>query len=191
MCNCKDMELNMVTSNIHKFVETREFAKEIGIKLIQKNIDIHEVRGTLEDIVMAKAKKAYEGVQTPIVCDDSGFFIDSLNDFPGEFSRFVFEKIGNEGILKLIEDKEDKGAEFRCMACYFDGSNFMLSLGIVRGKITDAIRGKFGFGYDPIFIPDGFTKTFSEDFEIKMKNSHRKKAFTGLFKKILEKKETK
>ncbi len=180
------MELFMVTSNIHKFVETREFAKEYGIKLIQKNIDIQEIRGTLEDIIMAKAKKAYEEIKTPVICDDSGFFIDSLNDFPGEFSRFVIEKIGNEGIIKLMENKESKGAEFRCMACYFDGSNFKLSLGIVRGKVIDEIRGRFGFGYDPIFIPEGFTKTFAEDFEIKMKTSHRKKAFTGLFKKISE-----
>ena len=178
------MKVTMATSNIYKFVEAREIAKSVDIELVQKNIDISEIRGTLEDIVIDKARKSFEKVKVPVVCDDSGFFVDALKDFPGEFSRFALDRIGNKGILKLMEGKEDRGAEFRCMACYFDGKRFLLSLGVVHGRVIETIRGNAGFGYDPIFIPDGFTKTFAEDFEIKMNISHRKKAFIGLFKKI-------
>ena len=70
------------------------------------------------------------------------------------------------------------------MGCYFDGLKFYLSLGVVRGEITEEIQGNVGFGFDPIFIPTGYSKTFAEDFSIKMKTSHRKKALAGLFKKI-------
>ena len=115
------MNLVMVTGNRHKFLETLEIARSMGIRLIQKPFEIREVRGTLEEIARDKAEKAFAAVGRPVICDDSGFFVDALNGFPGEFSAFVFGKIGVSGILKLMKGVADRGAEFRCAACYYDG----------------------------------------------------------------------
>ncbi|MBR9689630.1 MAG: RdgB/HAM1 family non-canonical purine NTP pyrophosphatase [Candidatus Altiarchaeota archaeon] len=178
------MKVIMVTGNSNKFEETEKIAKLNGVELERRDIDLPEIRGTLEEIVKDKARQAFEIIGFPIVCDDSGLFVNELDDFPGAFSKFVFEKIGNEGILKLLKNLQNRGAEFRCTACYFDGASFVISSGVVKGTVTESLRGSSGFGYDPIFLPEGNDKTFAEDLNYKMRVSHRKKAFTKLFSQL-------
>jgi len=177
--------MKMVTTNKGKFKETREIAKKYGVELTQLALDLPEIRATLEEIVVDKARQAYEAVGEPVVCDDSGLFIDGLNDFPGEFSKFVLGKLGNSGILRLMPPTR-RGAEFRCAACYFDGKNYVVKIGIAKGKIIHEERGSSGFGFDPIFLPEGNDKTFAEDFDFKMKVSHRISAFNQLFSFLSE-----
>jgi XTP/dITP diphosphohydrolase len=177
----------MVTSSRNKFLETKEIASRLGIELEQKPMDILESRGTLEDIAKDKARKAYEATGQPVVCDDSGFFVDALKGFPAEFSAFALKRIGVPGIMKLMEGVADRGAEFRCAACYHDGKEFLVRLGVVRGTVPPEVRGSRGFGFDPIFIPAGRTKTFAEDYEYKGKVSHRRKAFQALFEELSKK----
>jgi XTP/dITP diphosphohydrolase len=180
------MEAVMVTSNLNKFRESEEIARSFGIKLVQKHLDVPETRGTLKEIAVDKARRAFEVVKQPVICDDSGFFVQSLKGFPGEFSHFVFDTIGKEGVLSLMKNHPDKTAEFQCYACFFDGKRMVVSKGVVSGKITDPPRGNAGFGYDPIFVPEGQSKTFAEDFKMKMKLSHRLRAMRGLFSKMIE-----
>jgi XTP/dITP diphosphohydrolase len=185
------MELTLVTSNKNKFGETREIAQDYGIDLKYEAVDIPEIRGTLEEIVQDKARRSFEAVGRPVLVDDSGFFLNAWRGFPGPFSAFALERLGCEGILSLMEDVKDRSAEFRCAAAYYDGKDLRVRLGIVHGRVTEEQRGSGGFGYDPIFIPDGHHRTFAEDFRFKMRVSHRRRAFRELFAALKEKAEQK
>lgn len=180
------MEVAIVTSNPHKVRETRKIAEPFGIELKHVDLDVPEVRGTLQDVVQDKARRSFAEAGEPVICDDSGFFIDALDSFPGPFSAFVFKRLGCEGILKLMRGEKERGAEFRCAAAYHDGKRMLVRLGIVRGTVTREPAGSGGFGYDPIFQPDGHRKTFAEDVKHKMRISHRREAFTELFAELAQ-----
>jgi XTP/dITP diphosphohydrolase len=124
-----------------------------------------------------------KGIRDFIV-DDTGLFIDALKGFPGVWSAYAQKTIGNKGILKLMEGVEDRGAEFRCcIGCDLNGERTVVT-GVCRGYITDSERGTDGFGFDPIFSPDG-KLTFAE-MPIDEKNgiSHRGNAVRLLIEKL-------
>ncbi|MBR9681325.1 MAG: RdgB/HAM1 family non-canonical purine NTP pyrophosphatase [Candidatus Altiarchaeota archaeon] len=178
------MEAIFVTSNKGKFAELQEQAKSFNISLSQVELDIPEIRGNLKEIAIDKCKQAYEATNKPVMVDDSGFFVRKLQWFPGAFSVFVLKTLGNKGILKLMEGEKDRYAKFQTCAVYFDGVQMKTFEAECPGTIIEGRqgRGENGFGYDPIFIPEGHSKTFAEDVKYKLQISHRKKAFDQLFK---------
>jgi XTP/dITP diphosphohydrolase len=143
--------------------------------------DIKETGKTFQANALIKAKEVYEKVNMPVLADDSGLEVDFLNGAPGVYSaRYAGENATDiqncEKLLKQLNGvpSDKRGAKFRCVLVLIDGNKQYLFEGICEGKITDAPRGDKGFGYDPLFIPTGYTKTFGElDFEVKNKISHR------------------
>ena len=141
-------------------------------------------------------KASYFSKKTNLIClsDDSGLEIDLLNSEPGIYSsrwsgkknnfdlaiKKIFEKMGN-----IKKDwKNDNTARFICCMTLFwpDGKNYS-SKGVIKGKISTTKKGKNGFGYDPIFIPDGYNQTFGEmEFKLKISIDHRFKAFLKIRK---------
>ena len=118
----------------------------------------------------------------PICVEDAGVSIDRLGGFPGPYSSYVLERLGNPGILKLMEGEQNRGAHYVSAIAYRDESGVHIFRGIVDGEIAHSIRGTNGFGYDPIFIPiegDGHTFGEMEAME-KNKISHRARAFRSL-----------
>jgi XTP/dITP diphosphohydrolase len=168
--------VTFVSTNENKFLEARAilapfdiavgFAKE---KLVELQSD------SLEEIAREKAKSAFGRVGRPVIVEDDGLFIYSLKGFPGQYSSFVLETIGNEGILRLMKGSSERSAYFHSLIAYFDGSALSVSEGIARGRISEVIAGD-GWGYDPIFVPDGSPFTFAQLKAEKNKFSHRKKA---------------
>lgn len=150
--------MNIVTSNHGKFVEYREIfpcAKmlDIGYREIQAD--------TLEEVVKDVLDELSE--HAPLIIDDSGLFIDALEGFPGVYSAYVMDTIGCGGILKLMDGMEERSAIFECVIGYIGTAGKTgLIKGTVHGSITTSQRGDQGFGYDPIFVPDGYSKTFAE-----------------------------
>jgi XTP/dITP diphosphohydrolase len=139
----------------------------------------------LEDIVRPGVQQAWALLRKPCFIEDAGLFVNALNGFPGPYSKFVFLTIGNEGLLKLMEGKSNRRAEFKSAVGYCNsGERPKVFTGISIGKISVTPRGSFGFGYDPIFIADkGDGRTFAE-MPIKDKNkfSHRADALEKFFK---------
>ncbi|UXM84420.1 XTP/dITP diphosphatase [Methanococcus aeolicus] len=189
------MKIYFATGNQHKIKEANIILQDLK----NKNISIEpmtmpypEIQGTLEEVSIFGAKYIYDAVKKPIIVEDSGFFVDSLNGFPSTYSKFVQETIGNKGILKLLEDKNNeknennRSAYFKTVIGYCDENGIKLFRGIVKGKVSNEIKSKgYGFAYDSIFIPDGENRTFAEmKTEEKSNISHRKKAFEE-FKKFL------
>ena len=159
------------SSNVHKYEEAEKILSEFGIKLDFYQTNLVEIQDdSLSKIALQKALDAYDKCKKPVIVEDDGLFIDSLSGFPGPFSSYVFKTIGNNGILKLVED--NRGAKFRAVIAYCDSNKkpklFEYS---ISGKISKNLQGK-GWGYDPIFIPEKQNKTYAELAE-KNKISHR------------------
>ncbi len=164
-------ELFFVSSNIHKFHEAQKILKKYDITLKFFKADLPEIQSSsLIEIAKHKALTAFELCRKPLIVEDDGLFINSLNGFPGPFSSYVFNTIGNSGILNLVT--ENRAAYFMSVISFCDVQQepklFESKLnGTISEKISDS-----GWGYDPIFIPNGESKTFSK-LEHKNDISHR------------------
>lgn len=148
--------------------------------------EIAETAATIEGNALLKAKTIAEKFGTNCFADDSGLLVDALNGAPGVYSaRYAGEqKNDKDNIDKLLfelKDMDNRKAHFKTvMALVLDGKEYVFE-GRVTGTITQDLRGSNGFGYDPVFMPDGYPKTFAEmSFEEKNSISHRKIALKKL-----------
>ena len=171
------------SSNEHKYEEAKEILAEFGIKLGFLQANLVEIQDDeIRKIARQKALDAYSICKKPVIVEDDGLFIDSLSGFPGPYSSYIFNTIGNNGILKLIGDNRD--AQFVAIIAFCDSSNEpTLFESSVTGTISKNIQDG-GWGYDPIFIPEKQNKTYAELAD-KNKLSHRYeslKKFASWFK---------
>ncbi|MGQ0795073.1 MAG: XTP/dITP diphosphatase [Nitrosopumilaceae archaeon] len=159
------------SSNKNKFEEAREILAKFGISLKFFKCSLQEIQAeSLEEVAFHKAMNAFSLCSKPVIIEDDGLFINSLKGFPGPYSSFVFKTIGNKGILKLLKSK--RSAAFHSVIAYCDKKDdIQLFEAVVKGKISKKPRGK-KWGYDPIFVPEGQTKTFAQITE-KNLVSHR------------------
>ncbi len=166
-----------VTSNEGKFAEAQGIFKD----LVQKNIGYTEIQAdTLEEVASYGMKEVAERLKGPVILEDAGLFIEALKGFPGVYSAYVQKTIGNNGILRLMQSREDRKAYFRSVVAYTEpGMEPRLFIGEVHGRIGFESRGDMGFGYDPIFYVR--EKSLGE-MEIEEKNriSHRAAAMKAL-----------
>ena len=170
-----------VTGNANKVTEMQkilDFSNK-GIKLEQVVDDIDEIQSDdVEKIVLNKARQSYVKYRMPLFCEDTGVFIEALNGFPAANAKFVFEKIGLKGILKLMDGKENRNAYVQTAICYMDEEEKShVFSGKMNCTIADTMRGVLGFGYGPILIPQSCDKTLGEDNSKKHIISARAKAF--------------
>jgi XTP/dITP diphosphohydrolase len=150
----------MVTSNANK---AREVAAFFGgeVEVSHVALDIPELRcDDVQEIAREKARYAYEHIHQPLIVDDTAFFIDALNGFPGPYAAYVLSTIGNTGILRLMEGSQNRNARFTTAIAFADESGIEVFSGTIEGRIIHETRGTGGFGYDPIFEVEG--KTLAE-----------------------------
>ena len=141
---------------------------------------------TIDETIIPGLNWLMERHNRPMMIDDSGLFIDSLKGFPGVYSAYVFKTVGCDGILRLMEGFKERSARFECCIGFMvPGGKPSISRGTSRGSISKAKAGTGGFGYDPIFIPEGHTKTFAQfDIPAKNKISHRGRAIEAFLKEL-------
>lgn len=184
------MKLIFATNNQHKVEEIRavlpshfeiQTLKEAGI-----DIDIPEPHNTLEENAREKATTIYHMTNTACFSEDTGLEVEALNGEPGVRSaRYAGEdksfQNNMEKLLFHLKGKENRKAQFRTVVCLIMEGNIELFEGICKGRIIAEQKGDEGFGYDPIFVPDGAEKTFGEmSMEEKARYSHRRKAVDKL-----------
>lgn len=184
------MKLVFSTGNLNKANEIKSMLPEdtelLTLKDLDLEDDIPETAPTLEGNAKLKAKYVVEHYNLDCFADDTGLEVYCLNNEPGVLSaRYAGEQKSSEDNIKLLLsrliEKNDRRARFRTViALHLDG-NLHTFEGIVEGKIIHEKRGEKGFGYDPIFIPDGYDNTFAE-MSLNEKNmiSHRAKAFAKM-----------
>jgi XTP/dITP diphosphohydrolase len=177
-------KLVFVTQNQHKLKELTPLFERYKVDFETTSIEKYEIRSdNIEEIAREAAKVAYETLQNPVVVDDTGFFVDALNGFPGSFAGIVLNFIGFEGILQLMTDKAHRASVFKTAVGYSDGQHLESFVGSMSGSVARESAGVGGFGYDPIFIPDGYSKTYAElTFDEKVSISHRTSAFEKFLK---------
>ncbi len=171
-----------VTGNKGKYLEVKEIFSLKNIEVIQNSDGYPELQhDDLEPIAAYGAKWAAEQFKMPVMVDDSGLFIDTLNGFPGPYSAFVETHLGNPGILKLMENEKNRKAAFKSVIGYCEpGIESTVFTGIVEGQIAHEERGNEGFGFDPIFEYKG--RTFAEmGNEEKNLVSHRRRALDKFY----------
>ena len=185
-------KLVFATNNLHKLNEVSTILENkielLSLNDINCHIDIPETSNTLEGNALLKAQYIYSNYKLNCFADDTGLEVEALNGEPGVYSARYAGDIHNSeaNMLKLLhnmENKENRQAQFRTViSLILDETEYQFE-GIIKGKIITEKRGSSGFGYDPIFIPEGYDKTFAElGDEIKNKISHRAQAVNKLCK---------
>lgn len=191
------------TTNKGKISEIKAIMKEFGIEVISrdeagvpKDLDIPETGDTFEENSMIKAKAIMELTGKTSIADDSGLCVDFLDGAPGVYSsRFAGEEgnddANNAKLLSMMKDVSDefRTARFISVVTMVDTEgNIIVGKGKVEGRLTRELKGSNGFGYDPMFMPEGFGETFGElPMPIKNKLSHRANALGELRQILLEK----
>ena len=166
----KSFDLYFASSNRNKYSEAREILSEFSLSLGFFEFAPVEIQSdSILEVATKKSLDAYSLCKKPVIVEDDGLFIPALGGFPGPYSSYVFRTVGNAGILNLVKSK--RSAEFHSVIAYCGGREPVLFQGIVKGAISKTQRGK-GWGYDPIFIPKGKTKTYAE-LDDKNALSHR------------------
>jgi XTP/dITP diphosphohydrolase len=179
-CNLNGKVVFFATGNINKFNEARSILSSYGFAVAMLRVKGDEIQSdSLKEIAKTSAVNAFKRRRLPIFVEDAGLFIDALSGFPGPYAAYVYKTIHNSGILRLMENVANRHARFHSVIAYcdetlcepecFDGES--------NGEITTTERkpqGKSAFGFDPIFQPNGSSKSFAE-MTIEEKNgfSHR------------------
>ena len=180
------MELIFATNNQHKVEEIQSaIGRKISIRTLSDvgiEVEIPEPHDTLEDNALEKSKTIHRITHTNCFSEDTGLEVDSLRGEPGvKSARYAGEEKNFEKniqkLLKNLEGKPDRNARFRTVISLIWNDQRFFFEGICEGKIIDSQKGSNGFGYDPVFVPNGSKKTFAEmSLEEKNMFSHRKKA---------------
>ena len=172
------------TNNAHKLEEVTAILGNrielLSLKDIHCHTDIPETADTLEGNALLKAQYIYENYQMDCFADDTGLEVEALNGAPGVYSARYAGGEGHDAqanMLKLLhelEGKENRKAQFRtAISLILDGKEYLFE-GVIKGEIIKEKRGDSGFGYDPVFMPEGYDRTFAElGNDIKNQISHR------------------
>lgn len=184
-------KLVFATNNAHKLKEIRAILGNsieiLSLADIHCHADIPETADTLEGNARQKSRYVYEHYGLDCFADDTGLEVESLGGAPGVYSARYADGQGHDSqanmnkLLKEMEEKNNRKAQFRTIISLIEKGEERQFEGIVKGQITKEKRGESGFGYDPIFQPDGYDTTFAElGNDIKNRISHRARAVAAL-----------
>lgn len=196
------MKIVAATNNKHKLVELKTILSQLGIEVLSAADvggipDVVEDKDTFEGNACKKAMESAAHLGMPVLSDDSGLCVEALDGRPGVFSaRYGGPGLDDQGrckkLMTELKDCDNRRAYFACVIALADHNGLLIgsSMGKCLGHISDEMKGEEGFGYDPLFIPTDYKKSFAElGEEIKNSLSHRKNALEkaisdGLFNKL-------
>ena len=180
----------IASNNAGKLREFRAILEPFGLEVVSQREagfcqDVEETGTTFAENAAIKANAVYAAMHCPVIADDSGLMVDALDGAPGVYShRFAGEGATDaDRNAKLLHEldsipAEKRTARFVCSLCYLDanGTEKVFS-GVCEGVIGTAPRGENGFGYDPLFVPEGYDRSFAQlPMEVKNSMSHRARA---------------
>lgn len=154
------MDVYLITGNKNKLKEAGQI---LGIKLKNIELDLDEIQALDSDKISEnKVRQAWDKIKKPLFVWDQSLYIHCLNGFPGPLVKWFWETVTLEKICKIAKLFDDNKIYTKTAITFYDGNEIRHFYGIVKGRIPSMPRGKNGFAWDPIFIPDGFDKTFAE-----------------------------
>lgn len=141
----------------------REAGEILGRSLEQISVELFEPQGVkVEDVVREKAEDAFHKTGKFVLVEDTGLEFVAWNGLPGALIKWFLDTTGNEGILKMLSGETNRNAIAKTAVGFFDGAQARVFVGEISGTIPATVRGTGGFGWDPIFVPDGYEKSFAE-----------------------------
>jgi non-canonical purine NTP pyrophosphatase (RdgB/HAM1 family) len=173
----------LVTGNPGKIAEART---AFGANLETVEIDLPEIQSLdYEEVLRAKANEAWRRMRRPLVVEEAGLDLAALNGFPGPLVKWMLEAVGAEGIARTAAALGDLRASARCFLLHKDGDREIVAEGRTEGTLVVPGRGSHGFGWDPVFLPEGSSLTFAElTGAEKDAASHRGKAWREMLRKL-------
>ena len=169
------MQIYLVTGNAKKLREWQGILPD-DISMESTAIDLVEIQSdNPEDIVIDKAKRAYEHIGKPVVVEDVAAGLDKFGGLPGPYIKYFVKELGGDALHKIASSDAGPGT-VTCTVAYYDGNSVITAKGVVHGTIVPP-RGDDAFSFDVVFVPDGEIQTFAEmTAEKKNSLSHRRKA---------------
>lgn len=189
------MQIILASNNKDKLREIREILGPLGFTVVSQSeagchFEAEETGKTFEENARIKARAAVAATGRPCVADDSGLEVNAMDNGPGVYSsRFCGDRGYPETcreIMSIVDAASDRGARFKCaVVCAFPGGDELTAEGVIEGTIGHVYEGEHGFGYDPIFVPEGHTHSMAclTDGE-KNAISHRGRAFRAFAEKL-------
>ncbi|XP_049866106.1 inosine triphosphate pyrophosphatase [Pectinophora gossypiella] len=180
-------DITFVTGNARKLEELRAIVgNTFPFQIISHKLDLPELQGDLEEVSVKKCQEAARRLKSRVLVEDTALCFNAMQGLPGPYIKWFLEKLQPEGVHRMLSGWEDKSAEAVCTFAYCDGTcdddNVMLFQGRTKGTIVSP-RGCTDFGWDCIFQPEGYDKTYGElPKEEKNKISHRYRALEKLKK---------
>ncbi len=173
----------LVTGNPAKRVEAERI---LGRELEALAVDLPEIQSLdLGEVLAAKADEAAPHVGGPFVVEETGLELAALNGFPGPLVKWMLEAVGSEGIARVAIDRADPDVRARCRILYRDGDRQVEAEGITEGTLVLPARGEHGFGWDPVFLPAGESRTYGElEPADKDRIGHRGRAWRALARRL-------
>lgn len=156
-------KITYVTGNWSKILSAKQILEPLGFEVDNMKMDTTEIQAdTVEDVAKFSAKEASEKLKCTVLKNDTGLFVEALNGFPGPYTHYVDEKIGEEGLLKLLEGVENRNACFMEAFAYCEyGKDPIVFKSVTKGIIAKEKSGEYGWSWDYIFIPFGKDKTMA------------------------------
>lgn len=154
------MILTFITGNPSK---AEQLSRHLEYPVEHKKLDIPEIQSLdLKEIAEHKAKEAYQQIQGPVLVEDTSLVFHALGRLPGTLIKWFLAELDNEGLCRLLDGYQDRSAQAKVCFCFYDGNALEVFEGEMNGTIANSPKGERGFGWDPIFIPEGSTKTWGE-----------------------------
>lgn len=173
----------LVTGNPDKL---RETARVLGFRPEHVDLDLPELQSLdILEVLEAKGESAWRRLGRALVVEETGFYLDALAGFPGPLVKWLLAAIGPLGIARLGAALGDRGAVARCALLFRDGERTVIGAGETRGTLAPAPSGEGGFGWDPVFVPEGHDATYAElPDETKDEIGHRGRAWRDLLARL-------
>lgn len=154
------MTLTFITGNAAK---AEQLARHLEYPVEHKKLDIPEIQSLdLKEIAEHKAKEAYKQIQSPVLIEDTSLVFHALGKLPGPLIKWFLKELDNGGLCRLLDGYQDRSAQAKVCFCFYDGDTLEVFEGQIDGTIASSPKGERDFGWDPIFIPVGNTKTWGE-----------------------------
>lgn len=179
--------ITFVTSNEGKFMEISHEMRQHGIEIRWEKVEYDEIQGNdTHEISLRSCNDIMEKVTGDFFLEDTGLYCTALNGFPGPYAKYAQHTIGNRGLIRLLEGSE-RSAYFLTVISLRHGNRVIQFDGKVNGTISENEKGSNGFGFDPVFIPEGQNRTLAE-MNLQEKNafSHRGIAVRKLLRYLQE-----
>ncbi len=175
----------LVTGNRNKAIEAERI---LGCRLDCEPLDLPEIQSLdILEVLRAKGEEAWRRLERPIVVEETGLELAAFGGFPGPLVKWMLEAVGSAGIARAAHAMGDPRATADCALIYLDGESELVGRGETCGELVLEPQGARGFGWDPIFVPEGRQQTYAElGSEVKDRLGHRGRAWRDLRRKLGE-----